>query len=63
LRIVSTAARHGDRELEALSRTLRELPRPVLGRIADHAMLWDLRCIEHDRELRAQLPRLKAALT
>jgi hypothetical protein len=34
----------------------------VLGRIADHAMLWDLRCIEHDRELRAQLPRLKAAL-
>jgi len=63
LRIVSSATRHGDRELETLAQTLRALPRPVLGRIADHAALWDLRCLEHDRELRVQLPQLRAALT
>lgn len=62
LRIVSAAPRHGDRELEALARKLRDLPQPVLGRIADHAMLWDLRCLESDKDLRMQLPQLKLAL-
>jgi len=63
LRIVSTATKHGDRDLEALACMLRDLPRPILGRIADHAVLWDLRCLEQDRDVRTQLPLLTAALS
>jgi L-seryl-tRNA(Ser) seleniumtransferase len=46
--------------LDRLAARLRALPRPVVGRIHDNALLLDLRCLEADGEavLLAQLPQL-----
>ncbi len=48
--------------LEQLAGALRDLPEPVIGRIADDRLLLDCRCLEEPRRLIAQLPALSARL-
>lgn len=48
--------------LEALSTALRQLPLPVIGRIADDRLLLDLRCLENAEPFIDQLPRLRDLL-
>jgi L-seryl-tRNA(Ser) seleniumtransferase len=50
------------RSLERLAVALRELPRPVIGRIKDERLLLDLRCLEDASLLTAQLGALTEAL-
>ena len=47
--------RHSGRALDALAAELRALPQPVIGRIADGALLLDLRCLEDETAFAAQL--------
>ena len=47
------------RDLRRLAGAFRALPRPVLGRIADGALLFDLRCLDDDHDLLGQLARLE----
>lgn len=39
-----------DAELRALDRRLHELPKPIIGRISNGALILDLRCLESDHE-------------
>ncbi|WP_438390537.1 L-seryl-tRNA(Sec) selenium transferase [Caballeronia sp. DA-9] len=52
-----TDGKRGGRQLLALEKKLREMPRPVIGRVADDAMRLDLRCLEaaDEAEFVAQL--------
>ena len=45
--------------LNAITRGLRELPIPVLGRIHDNAVVLDLRCLVDEKAFVAQLPRVE----
>ncbi len=47
------------RDLRRLAGAFRALPRPVLGRIADGALLLDLRCLDDDHDLLGQLDHLE----
>ena len=49
--------------LNRLEKALRDLPVPVIGRIADNALWLDLRCLRGDDESRlaAQLVQLAPA--
>ncbi|MCP1335496.1 L-seryl-tRNA(Sec) selenium transferase [Futiania mangrovi] len=53
---------HGGRKaggkVEALARAFRRLPRPVIGRIAGGALLFDLRCLEDEAAFVGQLGAL-----
>jgi L-seryl-tRNA(Ser) seleniumtransferase len=62
LAIASTDAKGSGRALDRLLAALRELPVPVVGRIADDAVLLDLRCLEDESLFTAQLPVLRELL-
>ncbi len=53
----------GDARLRALAKAFRVLPLPVLGRINNGALIFDLRCLEDESVFLNQLPALGAALT
>jgi L-seryl-tRNA(Ser) seleniumtransferase len=53
----ASAARSG-RALDALAAALRQLPRPVIGRVADGRLLLDCRCLEDASALTRQIPHL-----
>ncbi len=57
LRVCSTSGnrRERSRALRQLAERLRQLPQPVIGRIADDSLLLDCRCLEDPQELRAAL--------
>jgi L-seryl-tRNA(Ser) seleniumtransferase len=50
------------RALDQLASALRDLPVPVVGRIANDQMLLDLRCLEEAAPFVQQLPLLRQAL-
>lgn len=64
LRIRPVEAKRAGRHIQRLEAALRELPRPVIGRIADDALWLDLRCLEakDETDFTAQLPALQNAL-
>ena len=48
---LSIASKNGeDAELRALDRRMHELPKPIIGRISNGALILDLRCLEPDYE-------------
>ncbi|RGP55425.1 L-seryl-tRNA(Sec) selenium transferase [Pseudomonas abyssi] len=57
LRLRSTSAnrRERSRALRQLAERLRQLPQPVIGRIAEDSLLLDCRCLEHPAALRTAL--------
>lgn len=55
LRVQPAARRGGGRLLGHIAARLRRLPVPVIGRIADGALLLDLRCLDDEHAFRAQL--------
>ncbi|MEH6490558.1 L-seryl-tRNA(Sec) selenium transferase [Halopseudomonas sp.] len=57
LRVCSTSGnrRERSRALRQLAERLRQLPQPVIGRIADDSLLLDCRCLEDPQELRIAL--------
>ena len=52
------AARGAGRALAALAAALRALPVPVVGHIADDALVLDLRCLEDEEGFVANLAAL-----
>ncbi len=54
-----TSAKVGS-ALQRLAAALRRLPTPVIGRIADDALVLDLRCLEDEQGFVAQLGQLAA---
>ena len=58
----NAAGKRGGSALQKLEKALRELPRPVIGRVADDAVCLDLRCLEAADEAQfvAQCQELRA---
>ena len=56
-----SVARDGGRRLNALAAALRRLPVPVIGRIANGALLLDMRCLEDGDGFIANLATLSLA--
>ncbi|MEQ8663891.1 MAG: L-seryl-tRNA(Sec) selenium transferase, partial [Gammaproteobacteria bacterium] len=56
--LVLRPRRRSGRAPERLAAAFRALPLPVVGRVADGALLLDLRCLEDATALLEQLPHL-----
>jgi L-seryl-tRNA(Ser) seleniumtransferase len=56
--IAPTGQRGRGARLTALASAFRALPVPVIGRIQDHALILDCRCLERESEFLAQLASL-----
>ena len=58
--VISPIAKKGntDATLQQLAREFRELPIPVIGRINDGKLIFDLRCLENETQLCSQLSKL-----
>lgn len=54
----ATKKRGSGAALERIARAFRELPVPVIGRVQDGALLFDLRCMEDEAAFVDQLPVL-----
>lgn len=50
------------RALDELATAMRQLPLPVIGRVADDRLLLDLRCLEDSASFLGQLPALRQTL-
>ncbi|MFT5221303.1 MAG: L-seryl-tRNA(Ser) seleniumtransferase [Planctomycetota bacterium] len=50
LKLTRPDQRRPGKVLESLAQSFRELPIPVIGRIADDGLLFDLRCLEDEAE-------------
>jgi len=61
LAIRPQAGRGRGRALNALTTAFRALPVPVIGRIADEALIFDLRCLEDEAGFLINLESLKTA--
>lgn len=57
---ISPAEAKSGTALNALATRLRELPVPVIGRIADNRLLLDLRCLEEEEAFAGQIELLGA---
>jgi L-seryl-tRNA(Ser) seleniumtransferase len=57
---IRAAGKPSGRRLQALAAALRALPIPVIGRIADDAVILDLRCLDDAPAFTAQLSALGA---
>jgi L-seryl-tRNA(Ser) seleniumtransferase len=53
-------AKAGGRALEELAQSLRDLPRPVVGRIVSDRLVLDLRCLDDEPAFVANLPHWDA---
>lgn len=58
LAIAPVEKKGAGRTLDALAAALRQLPVPVVGRIADDRLILDCRCLEDPTELTKQIPQL-----
>ena len=56
---VRASARGAGKALAALAAAFRALPMPVIGRLHDGALLFDLRCLEDEARFVGQLDRLE----
>ena len=57
---IRPVASRNDRALTALAKTFRRLPRPVIGRMEDGALLFDLRCLADEKTFVANLAEFGA---
>ena len=56
---LAVRSRGGQRAVIALNKALRALPRPVIGRVAEGALVLDLRCLTDEDAFLANLEHLK----
>jgi L-seryl-tRNA(Ser) seleniumtransferase len=57
--VLKPKGRGGGRALNRLGQAFRELPIPVIGRLEDGALRFDLRCLEDEAGFTNQLGLLK----